>query len=163
MFKRITVVISLVVMLFATALPQANAALSTGACVITLNFNFNGTVGLLSSPSFSYSGGGTCAATLGGDVVQSTSINGSGASVLWNCGAAVATGSWDQTFSSNIPNAFGSFVLSPVNGAYVLAVTAPGLVGTAQMTTIDAVPLATCATNPVESLTLVGVMEFQDP
>lgn len=165
MFRRLTAVLCLVVAMTATSVPNANAALSTGVCVIGLTFTFDSPISAASAPDFSFSGGGTCAATLGGSPTGSVSIWGDGGSVIWNCAGVVATGgNWNQVFSQQIPNVNGSFTIAPVNGAYVFTVTGPGFVGTAQMTLLtDAASIATCPLNSVRSLSMAGVMEFQDP
>jgi len=168
MIRRITVVIAMVVALLATALPQAHAGLSSGACVIGLTFNFNGSVGLTTSPSFNFSGGGTCGATFAEGLLPgapSTFISGSGSSIAWNCAGVVATGILDQQFSSSSPPPVtGAFRLAGANGAYVMEIDSlTSYVAVAQLTTVDAAAVGTCPINPVEQLTLVGVLEFQDP
>lgn len=164
MFRRTVVLLSAVLMLVGSIAPHASASLSTGSCVIGLSFSFASDVGVgLTAPSFTFSGSGTCAATLGGDVLATTSIGGSGESILWNCGATVAEGFWDQTFSNGVPAMRGNFLLGVANGAWVFAITAPGFVGSAQMTTLEAVKVAACPLAPFRTISMTGVMEFQDP
>jgi hypothetical protein len=164
MVKRLSTVLATTLLLFGSSIPSANASLSTGACVITLSFNFDGAVGVgLTAPSFSLGGLGTCAATLGGDVVASTSIGGSGSSIVWNCGLTAAEGFWSQSFSNDLPDADGNFTVAGENGAWVLVIEAPGYVGVAQMTSLDGVKIATCPVTPIQTITMSGVMEFQDP
>lgn len=155
---------AMVSMLIGTSVPNANASLSTGACVIILTFQFNGPVGLLTAPSFTLSGGGgPCAMTFGDGLTGSTSIGGSGSSVLWNCGATVASATWNQTFSNGLPEGRGTAVIAGTNGAWTITVVAPPLVGTAQMTTLEPTKVATCPVEPFGTITMIGVMEFQDP
>ena len=159
----------------------ARAGLWSGACGLRITIQFHAPVRPpLSSPSYDFeavgaadldpltSGVQPCAFTLTGSALGGTSAGGSGLATAWSCAVTVARGSWQQTFDPEGPASFaGSHLLAGSWGAWTLQVQSPSLsvIGAGEFTlqAVDALKTPSCATGSLETVTLVGVLVFQDP
>ncbi len=150
----------------------ADAAIWSGACAIDVTFNFNSPVrsvaAALTRPSYSLTASGDCVITLdAGNPLKTTSVIGSGSADAWTCEAALGSGTWDQTFNPDPPDAFGSHRLDGAWGAWTLVVQNPALtfLGVVELTVHPTQPgaIAQCLTGGLTSLRTTGVMVFQDP
>jgi hypothetical protein len=169
-----------------TIVPQANAALWTGACAVNVRFNFATPVRAVgTAPDYSItvssvadldplnSGTQGCAVTLDPlEIGRSTSVSATGSSVEWSCAAAVASGSWNQQWfdssgSGSPPAMFGSHTVTGTWGDWVLTLTDASLttVGVAELTLAptEATKLAQCPLIGFTSLGMTGTLVFQDP
>lgn len=185
MLRRTIVVMCAVAALLASAVPPVNAGLYSGTCVLKVTFNFNSPVKTLNTaPGYSvsvspaadvdptWSGQQPCAVSLDPlSPARETSVSASGSSSIWACGGVLASGSWDQQWTdesgSASPSAvFGSHTITGTWGAWTLEVRNSSLsfVGVAELTVdpSDATKASRCPSG-FSSLTMTGVMAFQDP
>lgn len=161
--------------------PPARANLWTGSCLLQVTVSFDFPVRPpLASTSYrieawgaadldvTTSGLQSCAATLAGRAFSGTSVVGEGSAVVWSCTETVAIGSWDQSFDAEgPPNFVGTHVLTGPWGAWTLHVQSPSLnvlgVGELTLHPLDATKTLGCGVGSIESVTMVGVLAFQDP
>jgi hypothetical protein len=148
----------------------ANASVWTGACVISVTFNFTSPVEAVgTSPDYTLSGsGGLCGVSL--DVfnpTRTTLIDGGGSSRSWTCGSTVGEGTWDESWNPNPPAVFGNHLITGTWGDWTIVVSNSSLsfAGVAEMTVdpSDAGKLVQCARTGISSLKMIGVLTFQDP
>lgn len=165
--------------------PQASAQVWTGACVLNVTFQFGSPVRLTgTNPGYTisvtpaadldptWSGSQPCVTSLDAlSPARATSVSASGSSTLWTCGSVLASGRWDQQWTdrsgnSSPPAVFGSHTIAGSWGDWVLEVRNPSLnfLGIMPLTVhpSSASKIAQCSTG-ISSLTMTGVMEFQDP
>jgi hypothetical protein len=177
---------AMVMALSMTIVPQANASLWTGACAVNLRFNFSTPVRAFgTAPDYSISvssvadvdptktGTQGCAVTLDPlEIGRGTSVSASGSSIEWSCAAAVSSGSWNQQWldssgSSTPPAMFGSHTVTGTWGNWQLTLVDDNLavVGVADLTVAasDATKIAQCPLIGFTSLSMTGVLVFQDP
>lgn len=159
----------------------ARAALWSGTCAVQVTIAFRAPLRPpLSAPNYDISAGGAadldpttggmqpCARTLSTEVFGTTAAGGSGHAIAWSCGTTLATGSWEQGFGAEGPAPFsGSHVLTGSWGAWTLAIHSTELnviaVGELALQASEAGKTRSCATGSLESVTMVGVLVFQDP
>lgn len=171
----------LAVLLVAGPAAPAGADLWSGACALRVTVSFRADVRPpLSSPNYDITASGaadldlttpgiqSCAHTLSGEVFGSTAAGGSGNATVWSCAATVARGSWNQSFDAEGPASFsGTHVLTGSWGAWTLHVQSPTLnvVGVAELAlqAAEAVKTPSCAAGSLSSVTMIGVLVFQDP
>lgn len=182
-------ILCLVAALLPPAQAQAKAnALFTGACAVEVTIEFDSPVSLTGTrPDYDISlegavdldastaGQQACALTFDTfDPLRRTAAGGSGDSTLWSCTSAASSGSWTQSFldgngMQSPDTVFGTHSIFGTWDAWTLEVTTPSLnfVGVAELT-LQSVNeneklLNECVLIGVRSLTMVGVMVFQDP
>jgi len=184
MTRRALIIAIAVAALMVGLVPNASAGLYSGSCQLVLTFNFSSGVGLDTKPSYSisaspavdldptWSGSQPCLVTLDAfNPTRETSVSGSGSSSIWACGAVLASGSWDQSWTNksggSSPSAiFGSHTITGSFGEWILEVRNPlSFVGAAEMTVhpLDATKAAQCASGGFSSIRMIGTMVFQDP
>ncbi|HEX2295164.1 MAG TPA: hypothetical protein VHN37_07640 [Actinomycetota bacterium] len=179
--RRTFLGVALALLLIAGAATPARAALWTGACALRATIDFHSPARApLSTPSYGLSVTGAadldlmtagvqpCAFTLAGSAFGGTSAGGEGNAVVWSCAETVARGSWDQSFDDEGPAGFsGTHVLTGSWGAWTLHVQSSSLnaVGVGEMTlqAAEALETPSCAAGQLSSVTMVGVLVFQDP
>lgn len=172
---------ALALLLVAGGAAPARADLWTGACALRVTLTFHSPVRPpLSAPGYDIEAAGAadldlttpgiqpCARTLSGGAFGTTQAGGSGSATAWSCGTTVARGSWDQSFDEEGPPGFsGSHVLTGTWGDWTLHVQTPSLnvvgVGELALQAVEATKTPSCATGSLQSLTMVGVLVFQDP
>jgi hypothetical protein len=177
--RRTALLATLIVTALTWSAPNANAWLSTGACAVRVQFTFNARVKssavALTHPSFSVSLssllGESCAITLSGlDPIHSTNASASGTSTIWTCESVFAGGSnWNQSFGPTVAPVDNA--LFTVTGSWgdwnivLLDTGPPTYVGEVHLTLdpFQALTLAACETGGITSLSMVGVLVFQDP
>ena len=178
--------LAMVAALWLSMVPQANAVVWSGTCLITARFNFSSPIRSFgTAPNYSINVGSvadldprstgtqSCAVTQDPlEIGRATAVSASGTSIEWSCSAAVASGSWNQQWitpsgSSNPPSMFGSHTIDGTWGHWTLTMTADDLsvVGVAELTVhpMDATKVAQCPLVGLTSLTMVGELVFQDP
>ena len=178
--------VGMIVALSMTMLPQADAALWTGACLVNVRFNFTTPVRTYgTAPDYSISvssvadvdptksGTQGCAVTLDPlEIGRGTSVVANGSSTEWSCAAVVASGRWDQQWfdssgSGSPPSMIGSHSMVGTWGHWTLALTDANLavVGVAELTLApgEATKLAQCPLIGFTSLGMTGTLVFQDP
>lgn len=162
----------------------AQGSIWTGSCALVVEFAFGSRV---RSASFALTAPGyditvsqaadldpttastteACATSLNVDPFRQTSAGGSGSSALWTCESTLGIGSWSQSWTPSLPPVFGSHVVAGTWGAWTMVVTNPSLSfsGVIELTIhpSHALKLKDCATSGIRSITMVGVMVFQDP
>ncbi|MDQ3913971.1 MAG: hypothetical protein M3323_01380 [Actinomycetota bacterium] len=166
--------------LFAAAAPPADAALWTGACAVRVTVDFRtpvraplGTVAydltVAGAVDLDLTKVGTqsCVTTLTGEATGGTFAGGSGVAT-WSCAAAVAQGTWHQSFDPEGPPGFsGTHVLAGSWGAWTLSVanTSLNVLGAGELTlqAVEATKTPSCALGALDSVTMVGTLAFQDP
>lgn len=171
----------LALLLVVAAAPPARAALWTGSCALRVTLSFRSPVRPpLSGPSYDIEATGAadldltrsgiqpCATTLTSSPTTGTGAGGSGSAIAWSCAGTVATGSWFQDFDAEGPAGFvGSHTLTGAWGAWTLEVQTPtpNVVGVGEFTlqAVEALKTPSCATGSLSSVTMVGVLVFQDP
>lgn len=159
----------------------ARAGLWTGACALRITFLFHEPVRPpLSSPGYDFEAFGAadldplttgiqpCALSLSGSVFSGTAADGTGSASAWSCGTTLARGSWRQEFDAEGPLPFsGTHLLTGTWGDWTLQVQSSSLnvVGVGELTlqAADALKTPSCATGSLQTLTMVGVLVFQDP
>jgi hypothetical protein len=172
---------ALALLLVAGGSAPARADLWTGACALRVTLTFHSPVRPpLSAPGYDIEASGAadldlttpgiqpCARTLSGGAFGTTQAGGSGSAAAWSCGATVGRGSWDQSFDEEGPQGFsGSHVLTGTWGDWTLHVQTPSLnvvgVGNLALQAVEATKTPSCATGSLQSVTMVGVLVFQDP
>jgi hypothetical protein len=145
---------------------------------VDVRVNFNSPVRLTDThPNYGISMGSflpnTCVVSLDPlNPIRSTGGGGNGSSSIFTCGAALASGSWSQSWtnssgSSNPPDVVGSHVLTGTWDDWELEVVNPSLsftgVAHLRLAPFEQLKTATCATGSISSIAMVGVMYFQDP
>ncbi len=168
--------------------PAAEASLWSGTCAVNVTFTFSSPVRspdpttlTVTRPSYSISvapaadlnpltsASEPCAVTLSGvDPFRETSVSASGTSTLWTCQATRAGGSWTQSWGGSPPAVSGSHaIVGGPDGWTMVVHNSPSLtfVGTMELVVHpgDTAKLAQCALGGITSLTMTGVMVFQDP
>lgn len=191
-FKTLFVA-SAAVVLSASMAPSAQATLFTGACQVTVTFDFNTPVRATgTSPSYTveltpsvvdfspdlvtgWDGIQPCLVTLDAfDPVRDTRGVGEGTSTIWTCTTtAVAGGFWNQDWanregSSSPPSLVGQHFISGPWGDWTFTLTSPTLnfVGVAQLTAapFENLKQAACLNGTgIRQLTMIGTLVFQDP
>jgi len=163
----------------------AKASLWSGACIVNVTFNFLSPIrATTTSPSYNVSLSGgidldpltagvqACAITLDAlEPLRKTSASGSGSSTIWSCGATLASGSWEQEWRDasgnlNPPRVNGSHSIVGTWDDWTMELRVPSLsfVGVAELTLAPFENLkAVDCLNGINSLTMSGVMVFQDP
>ena len=183
--RRIGLVCTIVA-LFAATVPQANAALWTGACAVNVRFNFATPIrGFGTAPDYSItvssaadvdptkSGTQGCGVTMDPlEIGRGTSVSATGSSTEWSCAAAVASGAWNQQWfdssgSGSPPAMIGSHAVAGTWGDWELVLTDDNLavIGVAALTInpTEAAKVAQCPLGGITSLGMVGTLVFQDP
>jgi hypothetical protein len=178
--RRIPAIALALVLVTAAATP-ARADLWSGACTVRVTLSFRAPVRPpLSSPNYDLvltgatdldpltSGVQACARTLSSEAFGNTGGGGSGTATAWSCGGTLGRGPWHQGFGAEGPPAFsGTHILTGTWGAWTLHVQSSTLnvVGVAELAlqAAEATKTPSCATGSLESVTMVGVMVFQDP
>lgn len=180
-------IISAVMAVMITSAPQVGASVWTGACVLDLTFHFNSLIRLTgTAPDYSIdvspaadldltkSGSQACAITLDPLEPSRTTevVAEDGSSTLWSCSSVLGSGSWDQGWrdgggSSSPPSFLGSHTITGTWGEWVLTVSSPSLnvIGVANLTIApeDAAKIDRCPLTGLASVTMTGVLVFQDP
>jgi hypothetical protein len=172
---------ALTLLLVAGPTAPARADLWTGSCALRVTLSFDTAVRPpLGSPSYDIDAepaadldlttGGIqpCVRTLSSEAFGTTSASGNGDATAWSCGATFARGSWIQTFDAEGPQPFsGTHVLTGSWGNWVLQVQSPSLnvvgIGDFTLQAAEATKTPSCATGSLQSVTMVGVLVFQDP
>jgi hypothetical protein len=168
----------LVILVVAFASPPAHATVFSGACAVSVNFSFNSPV-TATPKSIGYSvalgPARTVTQVTRGCVTdvsplspfRSTSGSGSGHAVTWTCEAAVGLGTWEQSWDPDPPPMSGAHSIAGTWGDWTMVVNSSALnfVGEMELTVdpADAAKLAQCATSGISSLSMIGIMHFQDP
>lgn len=179
--RRKVLGVTLALVVVAGAASPARANLWTGACALRLTIEFDSAVRPpLASPSYSLRATGAadldvatpgiqpCATTLTGGAFGGTGAGGAGTALAWSCEGTLAIGSWEQSFDDEAPTGFsGTHVLTGAWGAWTLHVQTPTLnvvgVGEFTLDPADATKTVGCGVGSVGSVTMVGVLVFQDP
>lgn len=164
----------------------ANAGIFTGTCVLNVTFQFFSPVnGTTSAPSYSVSispsaadfdplWSGTQPCAVSGDVspARTTVGGGSGSSTIWSCGAVLASGDWDQSWfnrsgNAGPPSLNGSHTITGTWDNWEMVVRNPSLSFTGNihltLSPFENSKALGCAGGGITSLTMIGVMVFQDP
>lgn len=164
---------------------EARASLWSGACLVSVTFNFENNIRLVDgAPDYSVElealadldvmrpGMQGCMITLDAlEPSRATSGGGSGSSSEWSCAAAVGSGSWEQSWtdgsgSSSPPGFSGSHTITGSWNDWVLTVRNPSLnvVGVAHLSApFDTQEVDRCVLVGLSEVTMVGVLLFQDP
>ena len=179
--RRKTLGAVLALLLVAGAASPARANLWTGTCALQVTISFDFPVRPpIASTSYRIEAWGAadldvttsglqpCAATLAERAFSGTSVVGEGSAIVWSCEETVALGSWDQSFDAEgPPNFVGTHVLTGPWGAWTLHVQTPSLnvLGAGELTLhpLDATKTLGCGVGSIQSVTMVGVLAFQDP
>lgn len=168
--RAVIVVMITALATFGLGAPSASASgLTHGECVVNLTFDFDSPVrSTLTSPTYSLSGLGQCFTLLNTDLDPTTSIVGSGGSVVWSCGATWAGGTWDQSWDPAPPSVAGNHFIAGTWGAWEIVVQGPGYLAVGEFTTragdpSEALKVAPCATGGIDKIKMTGVLSFQDP
>jgi hypothetical protein len=168
----------MVVSLLAFGAPQAQANVFSGVCAVGLTFQFDRPVTAVPAPvHYDIFAGAPRGVTLANgpcvsDVeplspFRNMSASGSGDAVTWSCEAVVGLGSWEQSFNPDPPPMFGSHTITGTWGDWTMVVRNAQLnyTGEIQLTLdpFDAAKSAQCAAGGISTLSMTGVMHFQDP
>jgi hypothetical protein len=95
-----------------------------------------------------------------------TSIWGEGYATIFSCEAILTDqGSWSQTWDPTPPPVEGGFTLTGSWGAWTLVAEGPNFHGVGKLTVgpNDPAPVTACVKNNLQSVTMLGTMEFVDP
>ncbi|HYO60619.1 MAG TPA: hypothetical protein VEU29_01820 [Actinomycetota bacterium] len=180
--KRPRVAAALLTILLVTAgAAPARADLWSGACALRLTLSFHSPVRPpVSAPAYELEATGaadldlttpgiqSCAHTLSGSAFGGTAAGGAGSAAAWSCGTTLGSGSWDQSFDEEGPQGFsGSHLLTGSWGSWTLQIRSQSLnvigVGDFSLQAAEATKTPSCATGSLQSVTMVGVLVFQDP
>lgn len=175
MFKRRIPLVAALLLLIPLAAP-AEAGIWTGSCPVSVQVSFNSPIRLADThPGYSISMSSflpdTCVVTLDPLApLRSTGGGGNGSSTLWSCSSVLASGSWSQSWTgdtSNPPSVSGSHVITGTWDDWVLEIVNPSLsftgVAHLRLAPIEQLKTLNCATGSVSSISMVGVLVFQDP
>jgi hypothetical protein len=185
MRRRLSLVVTLLALSMAIV-PRAEASLWTGACAVNVRFSFSTPIRtVLTAPNYSVTvsqvadvdptktGSQGCAVTLDPlNIGRATAVSASGTSTEFSCSAVVASGGWNQQWvdssgSGSPPPMVGSHTVSGTWGNWQLTLVDDNLavVGVADLTVAasSAADLSQCPLNGLWSLTMTGVLVFQDP
>lgn len=173
--------VALALLLVAGAASPARANLWTGACALRVRLTFDSAVRPpVASPSYDLQalpaadldvtapGIQPCAVTLSGSTFGTTAAEGSGSALAWSCGGTLGVGSWHQSFDAEGPGGFdGTHVLTGAWGSWTLHVQTPSLnvlgVGELTLDPADATKTLGCGVGSIDSVSMIGVLVFQDP
>lgn len=184
MFRKVMVTAGVLAVL-ASGSP-AQAATWAGACALDVTFNFttpvrapNALAQTVSRPNYSISvaqskdlnplTGAVEACHVSPAVLapfRSTWAWGGGTSSIWTCESTLASGTWNEGWSSSIPLVYGSHLIKGGPDGWSMTVhddPSLRLVGTMELTVHpdDALKLAQCETSGITSLKMTGVLAFQ--
>lgn len=185
--KRRWFAVGLILSLLWNAAP-ARADIYNGACALRLDFTFSRpifsntkpnpnrsvmtyTVDISGAADLDPSQTGMQACTVTNfplTLFKRTFGSGSGQAILWNCDVASGFGTWYQDWEPATSAVFGTHTIGGTWGNWAIVVVNESLqfTGTINLTASpsDAAKLATqCRTTGITSLSMTGVMHFQDP
>lgn len=184
--RRVALVAAITVLMTGGAQP-AQADIYTGSCALTLQFNFTtpvqgvGILPWVTTPSYSIwvqqatdlnpltGTWESCVISLGGlNPFRSTSVSAGGWSHIWTCEDTLAGGDWNQSWNSSPPAIRGSHLITGGPDAWTMTVhnwPTMNFVGTMKLTVHPSDPFSVerCELWGTSSITMIGVMEFQDP
>lgn len=183
MLRRLAVLVSISTFTLVVPAPGAQSLVWSGSCTLQLTFDFSSRIRsasslVLTNPSYSISvspvdldplAGGTqgCLTSPTG-LLTTTNAWGGGSSLLWTCEGTLANGSWNQNWGSGPPHVAGSHLITGSGGSWTMEIhqlTGPTFVGTMELTVhpLSALSYANCPSAGVRSITMIGVLVFQDP
>jgi hypothetical protein len=163
----------------------ARATAWSGTCELTLQFNFHtpvygaGAFPWVTTPSYSiWVQPATDLNPLTGEweacavepdafnPLRTTSVSAGGWSHLWTCEATDAGGTWNQSWPGGPPPVWGSHLITGGPDGWTMAVhnwPTLNFVGTIQLTVHPSDPFSKerCLLSGTNSITMIGVMEFQ--